>query len=372
MTAPAPRENPQLLGHEAAEALLLSSVLSGRLPHAWLIGGPSGIGKATLAYRFARFVFAHGRQQLEAAEESAGLFGDPEPPPPPISLAVPTEDPIFRQTAGGAYPDLLTVERPYDEKRKRMKAVIPVEDVRRIAGFLHRTAAGGGHRVVVVDGAEQMNEAGHNAILKILEEPPAQALLLLVAETPGSLLPTIRSRCRKLTLGPLDANTVGRLLDQYRPDLSQTDAAALARLAEGSIGRALALADAGGLDLYRTLIRLMNQLPSLDWTQVHALGDQMAGREAEAQFDTLAELLVWWLERLAKAVACGIAPDPVVPEEASLLARFAGRGDQPRVLERCLAVWENVSRLFERTGRISLDRKVTILSVFHDVEAALG
>ena len=160
---PDPRHNPDLLAHHAAEQVLLDAWNSGRLPHAWLIGGIPGIGKATLAFRFARFVLSNGE------EATGGLFGDP---PPATSLYVAPSHPVFTRVASNGHADLLTIERPFDDKKGRLKTDIPVDQVRRIAPFLHLTAAEGGWRVVIVDGADRLNTNGQNAILKILEEPP--------------------------------------------------------------------------------------------------------------------------------------------------------------------------------------------------------
>ena len=244
---PDPRHNPDLLAHHAAEQVLLDAWNSGRLPHAWLIGGIPGIGKATLAFRFARFVLANG------IEQTGGLFGDP---PPAESLYVAPTHPVFTRIASNGHADLLTIERPFDDKKGRLKTDIPVDQVRRIAPFLHLTAAEGGWRVVVVDGADRLNTSGQNAILKILEEPPARTVLLVVTENPGGLLPTIRSRCRKLLLPPLPEEVVIDLLGRHQPDLPDADRAALARLAEGSIGRAL--------DQKASLVRLPGEEGALD------------------------------------------------------------------------------------------------------------
>ncbi|HEY0836475.1 MAG TPA: DNA polymerase III subunit delta' [Azospirillum sp.] len=355
----APRRNPDLLGHEEAEATLLEAWNSGRLPHAWLIGGPPGVGKATLAFRFARFALANA----DAAGEGAGLFGAPEPP---ASLRVDPGHPTFRRIAASGHADLLTVERQRDEKRDRLKRDIAVDDVRKIAPFLRKTSAEGGWRVAIIDGADRMNNNGLNAILKILEEPPTGALLLLVSDNPGGMLPTIRSRCRKLTLKPLAEDTVIALLGQHRPDLGPEDRAALARLAEGSIGRAVALADAGGLDLYRELMKLLSALPRLDIAAAHAFGDKLTRKQDDGLYETATELLVWWLARFARALARGAWPDEVVPGEHALMTRFANA----RGLDRWMEVWEKIGRLFARAESANLDRKQVVLNALLTLEAA--
>jgi DNA polymerase-3 subunit delta' len=151
-----------------------------------------------------------------------------------------------------------------------------------------------------------MNQSAANALLKVLEEPPRQALLLLVSHAPGRLLPTIRSRCCQLPLQPLEDSRVIELLGRYAPDLAQDDSAALARLSEGSIGRALDLAAGGGLELYRELIALLEGLPQLDVPRLHAFGDRLARGGDATAFRTGTELLSWWLGRMIR----GAAPRP--------------------------------------------------------------
>lgn len=359
MTAefPDPRHNPDLLAHHAAEQVLLDAWNSGRLPHAWLIGGIPGIGKATLAFRFARFVLANG------IEQTGGLFGDP---PPAESLYVAPTHPVFTRIASNGHADLLTIERPFDDKKGRLKTDIPVDQVRRIAPFLHLTAAEGGWRVVIVDGADRLNTSGQNAILKILEEPPARTVLLVVTENPGGLLPTIRSRCRKLLLPPLPEDVVSDLLGRHHPDLPDADRAALARLAEGSIGRALDLASAGGLTLYRDLMGLLGTLPKLDLVAAHGLGDKLARKGSDTAYYAVTDLLVWWLARFARSLAREALPPEVVPGEAALMSRLAG----DRGLDRWVEVWEKVNRLFARAESANLDRKQVILNALQTVEAA--
>ncbi len=347
----APRENPLLLGHEAAEALLLQACASGRLPHAWLFAGRRGIGKATLAFRFARFLFAQG----------SGLFAAT-----PTSLAVAPDEPIFRRVAAGGHADLLVVERSLDPRRKKLRSEIVVDDTRAIAGFLRLTPAEGSWRVVIVDGADLMNRNAANALLKILEEPPERAVLLLVSDNPGRLLPTIRSRCRTLALKPLAPEVVLEALQRYRPDLSAGDRAVLARLGEGSIGRALDLAGAGGIGLYRTLVTLLEGLPALDGAALHALADRLQRGDGEEGFRLLAELLPGWLARMVALAAGGAGEAGAVPGEAQAMARLAAR----RSLDQWVELWEKLTHLFAQADGVNLDRKQVVLNAFFALEEA--
>ena len=350
---PQPRQTAELFGHQAAERQLVDAWASGRLPHAWLIAGPRGIGKATLAYRFARFLLHAGT--------APGLFG------PPDSLAVDPEDPVFRRIASGGHADLMGVARGWDEKRKRWRGEIVVDDVREVGGFLRLTAAEGGWRVVVVDSADEMNLNAANAILKCLEEPPERAVLLLVSHAPGRLLATIRSRCRRLVLQPLAEEVVARVVARHFPELPPADLAALARLAEGSAGRALALAAADGLAVYRQLAALLNRLPALDGEALHGLGDRLARADADALWQAVRALLQGWLARLVRTGALGPAQVPeAVPGEAEAMARLT----RPASLDRWVEVWEKTHRLLGQSDTANLDRKQVLLEVFFALEEA--
>jgi DNA polymerase-3 subunit delta' len=350
---PSPIANPNLIGHAAAEATFLDAWSSGRLAHAWLITGPRGIGKATLAYRIARFVLAGGGQ--------GGLFGGP------TSLDIPADGALFRRIAANGHADLKAVERSWsDDKMTKRSSEILVKDVRDVGSFMALTPAEGGWRVVVIDAADEMNRSSANAILKVLEEPPKRALMLLVSHSPGRLLPTIRSRCRRLNLRPLTDSQVIDLLHEARPDLNDADAAALAQLAEGSIGRALALGGEGGLELYRDLVKLLTSLPKLDIPALHGFADKVSGRSVEQgdSFRTVTELLTWWLARLVRAGGRASQPPEVVPGESMVMSRLLRAGS----LEQWVEVWEKVSHLFARAEAVNLDRKQVVLEAFLMVE----
>jgi DNA polymerase-3 subunit delta' len=368
---PEPRANPYLAGHEAAEASLIEAHSQGKLPHAIVIGGPRGIGKATLAFRLARFLLSRGSC-------GPGLFVTA-----PASLAIAADDPVFNRTASGGHADLLTIERginpnkwkkrdapPDAESRKRvLRDEIVVDDTREVANFLRLTAAEGGWRIVVVDSADDMNRNAANALLKILEEPPKHALLMLVSHNPGRLLPTIRSRCRKLTLKPLAEAEVARLIGRYRPEISFDDRQALARLAQGSIGRALDLAGAGGIDLYRTLLGLLSRLPELDAMALHGFADRLARAEAEDSYRTATELLAEWIARMIRMAAHGDeagGQDEIVRGELDGMRRLAAR----RPLDQWVEVWENTVRLFAQADGLNLDRKQVVLGAFLALEGA--
>jgi DNA polymerase-3 subunit delta' len=348
---PAPRANPDLVGHESAECELRRLLEAGRLPHAILLSGPRGIGKATLAFRFARFLLANGDHRTNAVAESG--------------LAIDPESGVFRRIAAGGHADLLTVARAYDPRRRRLRGEIVVEDAREITSFFRLTAAEEGWRIVIVDGAEEMNRSAANALLKILEEPPRQALLLLVSHSPGRLLPTIRSRCRRFPLFPLARALVTRLLRRYRPELPQPEAEALAALSNGSIGRALELAEAGGFALYRSMLEMLSQTPRLDVIRLHAFADQLARADAEDAHRVGRELL---LQLLARITVCSVRPqlggEEIVGDEDEAVRRLAARANSAR----WATLRDDIERNFAATDQLNLDRKQAMLGVFLAIE----
>ena len=348
----APRANPELAGHEAAERELERLYRAGRLPHAILVTGPRGIGKATLAFRLARFLLAQsegaGGGLLDGATAETGLAVDPE-------------SGIFRRVAAGGHADLFTVERGWDPRRRRLRSEIVVDDAREIAGFFRLTAAEEGWRIVVIDGAEEMNRNAANAVLKILEEPPERALLILVSHNPGRLLATVRSRCRRIALAPLPVPLAAELLRRYRPRLDATAAAALVALSGGSVGRAVEFSDTGGLDLYRELMELLVQPPAIDLAQLHALADRLARADGEDAARASEELLTQLLARVAIGAARGaLAAEEVVPGENAVLARLAAFSDP--------ASWAGlraeIEYGFAAARELNLDRKQTLLGAF--------
>ena len=328
MPAPEPRANSILLGHADAEATILDAIRAGRMHHAWLITGAEGVGKATLAYRFAR--------RLLAGQPSGDL------------LALDAASPVFRRVAVASHADLLTVERVMNEKTKRMKTQIAVEDVRKINGFMSLTPAEGGWRVVVVDGAEELNAASANALLKILEEPPPRAILLLVCSAPGRLLPTIRSRCRRLRLAPLADEHMATLLSQYLPQLDADERGRLITLAEGSPGRAIMLAEDEGLKIAMLVDKLLADMPAVPVSRGYEIADFL-GR-SETGFSTFMDLVRAGVAAAVRESVRGRAD----PDQERLVAL--------RPLDAWGELWQGLTRLQDETERFSLDKRQAIVA----------
>jgi DNA polymerase-3 subunit delta' len=344
--APHPRETPALFGQQAAETAFLDAWSGGRLHHAWLLRGPRGVGKATLAYRIARALLIHGDA-------------------PPHSLDSEPDHPVSRRIVAQSEPRLLTLRRPADPKTGRLKRDLTVDEVRRLTPFFGLSAADGGWRAVVVDAADDMNASAANALLKTLEEPPPRAALLLVAHAPGALPPTIRSRCRTLDLRPLGAEDMTRALTAAGADPG-AEPGALAALSGGSPGAALRLAQGGGAALYARLARLLGGAPGLDRSLLLEVAEGCAGRgEAEARFELTCELTVALLHRLARSGAGAPLPEATLGE-ARLAQRLSPDPGRARLWAEAAA--DAASRA-ARARAVNLDPASAILDMWLAIDA---
>lgn len=310
--APHPRHTARLIGQTQAEATFLQAFNSTRLHHGWLITGPRGVGKATLAWRLARFLLA-------TPDEDGGMFA----PPPPDSLDIPDSHPVSHRLAALTESRMFLLRRAPNEKRDKLQTVISVEEVRKMKSFFALSAADGGRRVAIIDSIDDMNVAAANALLKLLEEPPARVTMLMISHQPAKLLPTIRSRCRELRLAPLSAEDLSDALTQAGGEVAPEDRVALAELAGGSVGEAFRMTNLDGLKLYESLIRLFGTLPRLDRPRALSLAEAGAGKGAEAQFELIVSLLDLFLARLARAGTLQQLPPEAAKGEADLIARLS-------------------------------------------------
>lgn len=316
-----PRRRTDLVGHQSVEETLLRQLGSGRMHHGWLFAGPRGIGKATLAYRLARFLLA---------------FPDPGAAAGRSSLFVPAEAPVAHRIAARGHADLITLERAYDAKAERLKTEIVVDDVRKASGFFGRTAGEGGWRICIVDAAEDLNTESANALLKILEEPPARSLFILVSHQAGRLLPTIRSRCLRLDLPPLtEADTVAvvaTMADQPADEIERA-----ARLSKGSPGRALELLNSQGAKYFDLLRQIMSRSQNIDLAAKTSIADGLQGRDMAEDFTIFSELLLSFVADIARRAA--------LAGEGAALAR----------------AHEEIGHSLRLANALNLDRRQTIL-----------
>ena len=321
-----PRESFALLGQDVVLARAARALRSGRPPSAWLITGAPGIGKATLAYRIARYL-------LDFGATDAG----------PEDLQVPQDGRAARQVAAQSHPGLLVLKRAFNPKTGKLMTVLSVDEIRRLADFFGMTSGAGGWRVAIVDTADDMNDNAANALLKMLEEPPGHAMLLLLSNTPGRLLPTIRSRCQRLDLRPLDDALLEKALADFLPETSAAERASLARLSGGSIGAALTLATGDGGALAEEADRLIDHAREPDLLALLALGDRLFRiQDGLEQFgDFLVESLTTRIRARAHSGAAG--------------------------LERWIALRERIEQSFGRATGLHLEPRQTVLSAARDL-----
>ncbi len=282
-----PRHTYTLHGHDAPQADFLNAYNSDRLHHAWMITGPKGIGKATLAWKIARFLLAQ--------PEKGGMFDEAAP----TTLDVSPDHPVSRRIDAMGEPGLYLARRPWDEKTKKLKQNITVDEIRKLKSFFTLSAADGGWRVAIIDAADEMNTAAANALLKVLEEPPAKVLILLVSHQPSRLLPTIRSRCRTLRCNALQPNDLRAALAQSGFE-TQSELQTVGILADGSVGASIDLISSEGANLYRSIVELAGQAPRMDRQTMQSMADACVGKNAVERYAMTLRLYAQFIARLAK------------------------------------------------------------------------
>jgi len=337
-----PREVDRLSGHEAALREFQDALQSGRMHHAWLIVGPEGVGKATLAYRLARAVLAEGEK------------GD-------VQRGIDPDHPVFRKVAALSHPNLLLIRRSWVDKSKRYSQWIGVEEVRRLRAFLGHSAGEGGWRVVIVDRADELNQNAGNALLKALEEPPPKTLFLLISSAEGRLPVTIRSRARTLRVAALGQEeldqAVRAALGRDEHDVDDETLAVAIDLSEGSVRRALELVSSGGIELYREILNGLDGLPEIESPTLHRLVDRLAGAAESQRFDLYLALLLGLIERLIRVTATGAGG---IPEEQKLARKLFS----PANLAQWAKAWESISEARSEAQALNLDRGLLLLETW--------
>ncbi|MEW6436783.1 MAG: DNA polymerase III subunit delta' [Pseudomonadota bacterium] len=336
--APHPRETQVFFGHQDAEQALLDAYRANRLPQAFIIGGPTGIGKATLAWRLARFLLAHPNPATPGVESAK-------------DLSLRADDPIVHKIAALSHGDVVLLRREWNEKSKRHYTEIRVDDVRQASHLFRSASAAGGYRICIVDAADDLNNSAANALLKLIEEPPPRSLFLIVSHRPALLLPTLRSRCRMLMLRPLATGDILRVVAALGEPWTEADEAersAAAERAQGSVATALSLLADEGIALDNQVRGLLAALPALDWRAVHALADRITGRDQTDDCDRVMTAIVDWIDERLRAEA-GWGPSRLAP-----LAE----------------VWEKAADAAREAEALNLDKRPVILSIFAELAAA--
>lgn len=330
-----PAENPLLVGHDEAMAQVATAYRSGKMHHALLLAGPTGIGKATFAFHLAQHLLAN-----PVAEDAPGTFTPRDP-----------SSALFRQIAQGSHPAVLHLTRPMNEKTKAFKSVVTVDEIRRINRFLSMTSHDGGWRVVIVDPADDMNTNAANALLKNLEEPPPRTLFVLVAHSLGSLLPTIRSRCQTIKLKPLEPSALLGVLRALETSVPEDEGAraALADRAGGSVRDALLLTQYGGLEITQAMENVLRG-QSFVFGDAWRVAEAVSGRDAAVQF----------------AIFNQTALDMISDH-----ARNAAASGDVATAARLSDLWQGTERTIAETETYNLDKKQHVSGLLQRMWQAL-
>lgn len=343
---PHPRVRFELFGHHAAAQQMAVAARSGHLHHAWLVSGPKGVGKATLAWRFARALMAHGRSNC------------------PDDLAVPMEHIVFRRIIQLAHPDITVLRRPWDTERKRFKSELPIGEVRKLRGFFSKHPSDGDTQIAIVDCADDMSTEAQNALLKILEEPPKAAILLLLSHAPGQLLPTIKSRCRSLQLRPLPPADMEQAMQSLVTDVQPQQLEIAGTLAEGSPGQAAAYAILGSTVIYQELLTLLSTLPRLNHGMLHAFTERTVKQLADRTVTEISTLLSLLVQRHLRSQMGTLEP---MAQEREAFERMA----QAVSGQSWSAFWADQRSQYVRADTLNLDKKQFVLNAFYSIESAL-
>ena len=350
-----PRESSFFIGHENVEKNLLDLINSGAMPHAIILSGPRGIGKATMAFRLARYLLKNGTPD----DTQDSLFGDA--PETASTLNIAHDDPIFSKVSAGGHPDLFTVERAMDAKKGVRKAHVDVDTARKVAPFLRMTASNGGWRVVVIDDADTMNRNAQNAMLKILEEPPKNTILILVTHRLGALIPTIRSRCRTISFNPLSDDAMKQLMTkEVGNTLTSDQQNILSSMANGSIGEAQKIINSKGLETTQNVLDVFQKNPNLNWVEIHHLADQAGRAGQNPSFEIIEKTFLWVIENF---VFCKASDSNPLPE--ALNSEVYINIMQSKNLETWLKIFEDLKAHFSQAKFSNLDKRQAVIAAFN-------
>ena len=335
--APHPRLATRFFGNAAAEATLLGAYRSGRLPHCWIFGGPEGIGKATLAWRFARFLFAHPDPAAPEVQEAR-------------TLSVPADHPVVARIASLGVGDLCLLRREWNAKVKpgRHFTEIRIDDVRAASNVFRLASSSGGWRISIIDSAEDLNANSANALLKLIEEPPPRSVFIFISQRPGQILPTIRSRSRLLMMQGLSQEDIASAIAGLGDDVvrSSDDVAKASAAAKGSVRHALTLLDPERLAFEQRLESVMNELPRVNWKRVHEIADRLTLISQIDFYETAIASVLDWL-------------DARIHREAPIAA-----------LAPYARAWEKIRGLIKESEALNLDKRALMLMIFDELGRA--
>ncbi len=342
------------IGHDEQEKFFIDLYEKGSLPHAMTFSGIEGIGKTTMAFRLARFLLKNGKGQ----DDGDSLFGDALPQEI-SSLDVSADDPVFSRIASGGHGDLLHIHRLFDKAKGKLDATLKVQSLRKIEPFLRKTSSEGGWRIVIVEDADTMNRNAQNAILKILEEPPANVLIMLIAHRPGMLIPTIHSRSRVIQFSSLSAENMAELMRKNGYDLSINEIETLSDLSEGSVGQALKYSDNGGIEMLNKVLEHIALSKQGQTHKIHELASSLGSPAQDVQYRMFVDVMQWVFRKMLFLKAKGETEIPVYFQNDTVQSILDNSS-----IENLISLSDNLKNHFSRVEFSNLDRRDAVRSAF--------
>ncbi|MDB2414791.1 DNA polymerase III subunit delta' [Rickettsiales bacterium] len=346
-----PKDNPDLVGHDEIIGHIHNLFIADKMPQALLLSGVQGIGKATLAYRIAKFMLACTANNNKI---DASLSKD---------LSVPVDHHTFRKILAGSHSDLMVIERGINPKTGKLSQDILVDDVRKIAKFFHMTSSETKHRIIIIDSADDMNRNAANAVLKVLEEPPADAILILISHSPGKLLPTIRSRCHNIKMQPLNVDKAQLVLAKIAPEIGENDAVKLLHLADGSAGKAIFLNENNALKIYDEIIKILCQPDNFDVLNKFCKEAAKAGDNKNWEIST--QIIQWILAEFIRCKAANRSINNINGRENEAMENFFANNSVSNRIE----IWNKACELFDKTDSLHLDKYAILISIFNQIKS---
>ena len=358
---PHPKDTETLFGHQHAEQEFISCFKSGKLHHGWLITGPKGIGKATFAWRIAKFLLTQPLDRLETNE----LF-DNSDESQTSEIDENLKKTIIARVLAGSEPRLAIIRKSFDEKRKTFRANIRVDEVRQLKTFFSLSVSDGGSRVAIIDCADDLNMNAANALLKTLEEPPKNTVFLIISHNPQVLLPTIKSRCRELRLSSLSESDLKNALKQMNLTIPENDRKIYSLLGSGSVGNSIRLLEHDGAGLYRTLLSFLNQLPNLNGFELEKFIATFSGNKNRSRLDLFVELLNMVIARISKAGIMGYSSeDKILEDEKAIFTKLC---PNPMIAAKWAELAQTQSKNLKNGLAVNLDPGSLILDTFFRIE----
>ncbi len=300
--APHPMLANEIIGHSSQKLSFLSSFASNRLHQCWLLAGDMGIGKASFAWLIAKFLLTTKYQpadlKIDLNESNIN------------SILEPQSGNTLNRIISGSEQRVYIVRRGYNEKRKTFFKNISIEDVRKLQSYCSLSIADGGKRIIIIDAADDLNKSSSNALLKLLEEPPKNTIFLLISHQPNLLVPTLKSRCQKLSFSNLDQTDLGAVLKAIGCKIEPSDEVSLSILSKGSAGAACRLINSNCINLYSDILNISSSLPNLNTNKILQLSQNYFAKAKPGEFEIFLEMMQHFFSRLCKT---GAMQKPLLP-----------------------------------------------------------